>query len=141
MNTNSPQDRPWPQPYERPNQKWLCGRADQTAPCPLGPDQRGRCRTVAECTPLLEKKAGEEKGRYRCARRAEYGGPCAEGPLPSGGCSHPLPPCAPIRSWRSRRLLFACWVVGVTIASLLLLFYSQWRFEFINPGPLSTAHA
>ena len=131
----------WPHPYERPNQKWVCGRSESGHPCRLGPDQRGHCRTTAECAPALEVKPGEQKGHYRCTRPPEYGGPCAEGPLPSGVCSHTLPPCAPIRSWRSRRALFTGWIVGLTFATLLLVLSGPARFRFANPGPVSTAHS
>jgi hypothetical protein len=140
MKDEGPQDQPWPVPYERPNQKWLCGRTDDVFPCPLGPDGRGQCRTTSECSPVLEKKPGEEKGRYRCTRRAEYGGPCGEGPLPDGSCSHARPPCSPVRSMRRRRALFTYWLLGLTIAALLLLFHGTVRYQFANPGPLSSAH-
>lgn len=139
--SNSDPEKNWPHPYERPNQKWMCGRSESGIPCRLGPDQRGRCRTTAECAPVLELKPGQEKGHYRCSRPPEYGGPCSEGPLPSGVCSHSLPPCAPIRSWRSRRGIFTWWVVGVTVATLLLVLNGQSRFRFMNPGPVSTAHS
>ncbi len=131
----------WSHPYERPNDKWVCGRMEEGKPCRLGPDARGRCRTVAECTPALDLKPGEEKGRYRCTRPAEFGGPCSEGPLPDGSCAHPQPPCAPTRSWRSRRAVFTWWVVGFTIAVLLIDLHSWSRFKFINPGPVSTVHS
>jgi hypothetical protein len=131
----------WPHPYERPNDKWVCGRMEEGKPCRLGPDGRGRCSTVAECTPALEKKAGEEKGRYRCTRPAEFGGPCAEGPLPDGSCAHLQPPCAPTRSWRNRRGIFTWWVLGLSVAVLLIDFNGRLRMKFINPGPLSTAHS
>lgn len=131
----------WPHPYERPNQKWICGRSESGTSCRLGPDQRGQCRTTAECAPVLELKPGEEKGHYRCTRPQEFGGPCAEGPLPSGVCAHTVPPCAPIRSWRSRRGVFTWWIVGLTVATLVLVLSSEWRFRFTNPGPVSTAHS
>lgn len=141
MKNEGPQDQPWPVPYERPNQKWACGRTDQVYPCPLGPDGHGKCRTTAECSPVLEKKPGDETGRYRCSRRPEYGGPCSEGPLPSGACSHAHPPCAPVRSVRNRRGLFSWWILGLTSALLLLIFHGSSRYQFANPGPLSSAHA
>lgn len=131
----------WPHPYERPNQKWICGRSETGLPCRLGPDQRGACRTTAECAPVLDRKPGEEKGHYRCTRPAEYGGPCSEGPLPSGACGHSLPPCAPIRSWRYRRAIFTWWIVGLTTATLLFLLSGPLRFRFTNPGPVSFAHS
>lgn len=138
---NSDSDNPgWPHPYERPNDKWVCGRMEEGKPCRLGPDGHGRCRTVAECTPALEVKPGEEKGRYRCNRPTEFGGPCAEGPLPDGSCAHPQPRCAPSRSWRNRRGVFVWWVLGLSAAVLLLDFNGRMRMKFINPGPLSSAH-
>jgi hypothetical protein len=140
VKNNEPEKRGWPHPYERPNDKWVCGRMDEGKPCRLGPDGRGRCRTVAECTPALDLKPGEDKGRYRCTRPAEFGGPCAEGPLPDGSCAHPQPRCAPTRSWRNRRGVFTWWVLGLTVAVLLIDFNGRMRFKFINPGRLSTEH-
>jgi hypothetical protein len=113
---------------------------EEGKPCRLGPDARGRCRTTAECAPALELKPGEEKGRYRCTRPAEYGGPCAEGPMPDGSCAHPQPKCAPTRSWRNRRGVFTWWIIGLSVAVLLLDFNGRMRMKFINPGPLSNAH-
>ena len=131
----------WPHPYERPNENWICGRIEAGLPCRLGPDQRGRCRTTVECTPALEVKPGETKGHYRCTRPAEFGGPCSEGPLPSGACGHATVPCSPTRSWRNRRGVFTWWIIGLTIASLLLLLGLRTQFRFANPGPVSTAHS
>ena len=36
--------------YARPNQNWICGHADEGHPCPLGPDERGRCRSRSDRT-------------------------------------------------------------------------------------------
>ena len=140
MSNPDPQ-KDWPHPYERPNQKWICGRSESGVPCRLGPDQRGRCRTTAECAPVLELKPGEEKGHYRCTRPPEFGGPCSEGPLPSGACSHSLAPCGPIRSWRSRRAIFTWWIAALTVSALLLALSGPLRFRFMNPGPVSSAHS
>jgi hypothetical protein len=137
MKNDGPQDQAWPLPYGRPNQTWVCGRTDSVHPCPLGPDIHGRCQTTSECKPALDK----EKKRYKCTRRPQYGGPCDEGPLPTGVCGHPVPPCVPIRSTRSRRALFSCWVLSLTIATLLLLLHGKIQYKFINPGSLSAAHA
>src|SRR6266581_675713 len=65
--------------YERPNQNWICGKAAEGKPCRIGPNAKGRCRAACECQPALEIKAGETKGRYRCTRSTEYGGPCETG--------------------------------------------------------------
>jgi hypothetical protein len=140
VSNNSPENRGWPHPYERPNDKWVCGRMEDGKPCRLGPDGHGRCRTTAECAPALEVKPGEQKGRYRCMRPPEFGGSCAGGPLPDGSCAHPQPRCAPSRSWRNRRGVFTWWVLGLSFAVLLLDFNGRMRMKFINPGPLSTAH-
>src|ERR1041385_686019 len=91
------------QPYERPNQAWICGKAADGAPCRIGPDAKGHCRADFECRPMLETREGETKGRYRCTRPAEHGGPCASGPLPDGACSRAIPPCVPIRTLRAKR--------------------------------------
>jgi len=67
--------------YERPNQPWLCGLADEGASCPTGPGRRGRCPGASACHPLLE---GD---RWVCNRSPARGGPCENGPSPDGSCS------------------------------------------------------
>jgi hypothetical protein len=126
------------QNYERPNQKWICGHAAQGSPCRRGPDQRGRCGATAECAPVLEKKAGEEKGRWRCMRP---GGACESGPLPDGSCGRPAVRCAPVPTLWTRRGQLTRAVVALTIALLLILLGGSWRGHFINPGALSIAHS
>jgi hypothetical protein len=126
------------QNYSRPNQKWICGRASEGTPCRKGPDQRGRCGATAECAPVLEKKPGEEKGRWRCTRP---GSACENGPLPDGGCGRPVLKCAPVATMRTRRGQVTRAVVVATIALLLIVLGGSWRGNFINPGPISTAHS
>ncbi len=53
-------------PYDRPNQRWVCGRAGDGRPCAAGPDRRGRCRDAARCVPVPSLRAR----RGRVARRA-----------------------------------------------------------------------
>jgi hypothetical protein len=124
--------------YERPNQKWVCGHACEGNPCRLGPDNSGRCGATSECVPVLETKPGETKGRYRCTRP---GGACETGPLPDGRCCRPIAKCSPVPTLRTRRGRFTRWVVGATLATLLILLGGPWRGRFINPGALSTAHS
>ena len=124
--------------YERPNQNWICGHACEGSPCRLGPTGRGQCRAAPECTPVLEKKEGDPKGRWRCMRP---GGACPDGPLPDGKCCRPITRCSPVptlRWWRGRVVMA---VAALTIASLLILLGSSRREKFINPGPLSLAHS
>jgi hypothetical protein len=131
------------QRYERPTQNWSCGNEANGNPCRIGPDSKGHCRATFECTPRLELKKGETKGRYVCTRTDGHGGacPCARGPLPDGTCSRSVPKCQPIRSLRSKRGVLTIWVVASTIAVLLLLLGGPMRSRFINPGALSTQHS
>jgi mono/diheme cytochrome c family protein len=127
--------------YERPNDAWVCGHHCAGKPCPLGPSPDGKCQTTAECRPFLELKSGEAKGRWRCTRPKEHGGPCEDGPRPDGGCSHPVIPCAPRRSLRRLRGRFTLGVCVLLLALLLVALGGRWRWRFINPGPLTPAHA
>lgn len=126
------------QNYERPNQKWICGHAAEGKPCRSGPDDCGRCRATAECAPLLEKRAGETKGRWRCTRP---GGACETGPLPDGSCGRPISKCSPVPTLRTRRGQLTRAVVATTVALLLICLGGSWRGSFINPGDLSTPHS
>jgi predicted CXXCH cytochrome family protein len=121
--------------YARPNQDWICGRAAEGTPCPLGPDKRGNCRATGQCMPAAK---GD---RWLCTRSEADGGKCAEGPLPRGQCSHPIPPCQPVRSLRRLRGAFVWTMVALTTGSLLLLLASSFRRPGINPGELTAGHA
>ncbi len=121
--------------YERPNQKWICGRACQGPGCPTGPDAHGNCMATAECRPL---RKGD---RWFCTRMEAQGGPCADGPAPDGSCRCVIPKCVPVRSLRSWRGLTVLWVAGVSLAVLLFNFGSVSGVKFFSPGPLSFAHA
>lgn len=132
-----PQDSD-PRQYARPNDHWECGYAAEGKPCRLGPDRRGNCRATAECLPILEKKEGESKGRWRCTRG---GGACSEGPLPDGRCGRQLIKCSPrptLRCWRGRITLA---VVAASLGCLLIFVGGFWRGGFLNRGPLSLAHS
>ncbi|MGZ5567252.1 MAG: hypothetical protein ACXWKG_09585 [Limisphaerales bacterium] len=127
--------------YDRPNQNWICGRACEGTPCRIGPSVSGKCRATFECKPALETKEGETKGRYRCTRPKEHGGPCENGPLPDGTCGRPVPKCAPVRSLRGKRGVVTVCFVAATIGGLLLALFGRFTFKFISPGPLSVQHA
>lgn len=141
MKDQLPSPDPDPSHYVRPTQKWICGKAMDGQPCRIGPDAAGRCRATCECVPVLEVKEGETKGRYKCTRPAEYGGPCENGPLPDGTCSRALTRCQPVRSLRSQRMIVTFTTVTVTVALLLLAFGGGNRWKFVNPGPLSAQHS
>lgn len=126
--------------YERPNCRWICGRAAEGHPCRIGPGPRGDCRATSECTPALQIKPGETKGRWRCTRPKSAGGPCSEGPLPNGACSHVIPPCQPVRSLRAKRALATLWTVALTLGGLLVALYGNARWNFITPRELSSHH-
>ncbi len=127
--------------YERPNQNWICGHAAEGKACRIGPDGKGHCRATYECQPALEIKSGEAKGRYKCTRPAEYGGPCAQGPLPDGACCRAIAKCVPVRSLRAKRKVLSICVVAFTAAILLIGLCGPFRSAFINPGKLSSQHS
>ncbi len=127
------------QNYARPNEGFVCGRAAEGEPCPLGPDRRGRCQATTECVPSLETLPGETKGRWRCNRSS---GPCENGPLPDGRCGRPISKCAPVPTLRTIRGRVNRGVIAFTCAALLILLgIPKPRRQFINPGPLSSAHS
>ncbi|HZV35439.1 MAG TPA: hypothetical protein VFB72_12775, partial [Verrucomicrobiae bacterium] len=86
-------------------------------------------------------KEGEKKGRYKCTRPAEYGGPCENGPNPDGTCGRPISRCQPVRSLRSQRKVVTVFTVSATFAFLLLGLGGGQRWNFISPGPLSSQHS
>lgn len=126
--------------YERPNDQWVCGRQCDGQPCRMGPSASGECRATSECRPLLEKVAGQEKGHWKCTRPKEQGGPCADGPRPDGKCSRPIPPCSPVRSLRNLRGKVTIAFCALVLGWLLLAVTGRWRWQFVNPGPVSEPH-
>lgn len=127
--------------YERPNQNWVCGWACDGKSCRIGPDAKGNCRATYECKPALELREGESKGRYKCTRPKEFGGPCEHGPQPDGTCSRVIPRCQPKRSLRARRGILTWCIAALTVAGLLIAFFSPARLTFISPGEISSNHA
>jgi hypothetical protein len=120
-------------PYERPNQKWVCGHTD--APCQAGPDQRGRCRATAECRPRADGN------HWVCTRGKDSGGACADGPRPDGSCARPIPPCQPVRSLRAKRGLVTRWATVVALGLAVVMLAGGNRDAAVSPGPLTAEHA
>src|SRR5664279_631296 len=120
--------------YERPNQKWICGRAGDGHCCLAGPDAQGKCTATTECRPL---RKGD---RWYCTRASFLGGPCPEGPLPGGECCRTIPKCSPVRSLRSWRGLVVVLSVAVTLAGLLLSIADPRAKQILSPGEVSFAH-
>ncbi|MFW6059297.1 MAG: hypothetical protein ACODAQ_03900, partial [Phycisphaeraceae bacterium] len=124
-------------PYERPNQKWVCGHAAAGYRCMRGPDSKGRCHTTAECEPI---KRGD---RWQCTRSRMQGGPCEDGPLPDGSCCRPVTPCQPRRSIRAKRGIFVLCATALVLGALALAMFSPGRAatEVMSPGDLTQHHA
>ncbi len=89
---------------------------------------------------MLEKQEGEAKGRWRCTRPKEHGGPCTNGPLPDGNCACPIPKCQPRRTLRNQRGRLCVAITAATLAVLLIGFYGPWQWRFISAGPVSSHH-
>lgn len=120
--------------YQRPQQAWQCGLADEGPPCPLGPTGSGHCPAMAACRPVRE---GE---RWHCNRSPLRGGPCADGPGHEGGCPI-VYRCTPVRSLRTRRGRFIVGVAVAAIGAACMALSGSWRNELIAPGPISVHHA
>lgn len=121
--------------YERPDQKWICGRACLGEPCLPGPDPNGACQATCECRPL---KKGD---RWHCTRPTSQGGPCTAGPLPEGRCSRALPTCQPLRSLRAWRGFAALMAVAATSSALILVLTTKVGQAILSPGDLSFQHS
>jgi hypothetical protein len=122
-------------PYERPNQKWVCGKQAQGCPCQIGPDNNGHCRAEYQCQP--QKKAD----RWYCTRSTVFGGACSNGPLPNGTCCQSITPCSPIRSIRHKRTVTIKWLCALTLGLLLFFIDSDNKQQFLSPGDLTYQHA
>jgi hypothetical protein len=120
--------------YERPNQNWICGQAEEGPPCPLGPTGYGYCSRGVACHPV------RDGDRWVCNRSAQRGGPCESGPMPDGECCSQYS-CSPIRSLRSQRTRFVRALIFATLGGLVMILSSNWRNDFLAPGPLTGHHA
>ena len=120
--------------YERPQQPWRCGLSDEGAACPLAPSRWGKCPAAAACRPA------RDGDRWVCNRSALRGGPCDEGPSPSGECCT-VYRCTPLRSLRNRRGQFVLAVLLSVVGAGVMLLSSDWRHELVAPGPLTAAHS
>jgi hypothetical protein len=121
-------------PYDRPNQKWLCGHLAEGYECAIGPDGRGRCQATAECLPT---KRGD---RWHCARAQQHGGRCGEGPGPDGGCGRPIETCQPVLSIAAKRSATVRWAIAAAIGLVLLAAGGEWSTRFVVPGALTFQH-
>jgi hypothetical protein len=121
--------------YQRPEQKWVCGRQCDGKGCAFGPDSLGRCHTTGECRPV---RNGD---RWDCTRPETHGGTCEAGPLPDGGCCHPIGPCQPLLSMRARRGRWLGGAAALTAGLLLVALAGSSREKWMDPGPLASAHA
>jgi len=121
--------------YVRPNQRWVCGRACDGKGCIFGPDAAGHCHTTGECRPA---RTGD---RWTCTRPESHGGSCPEGPDPNGECCHQIGPCQPVLGLRALRGRYAWGASVFTVGLLLALFAGPGRGRWIDPGPLTSAHA
>ena len=125
-------------PYERPNFPYRCGRIGLwSKPCGRGPSSDGQCGGVAECRPFFDD------GRWVCRRSTRSGGPCEEGPLPDGTCSHRHPPCKPmlsLRGYRGRLTFLAAALVIALVSAFAYYGDGATALSSVNPGALSDGH-
>ena len=125
--------------YERPNQKWVCGRLEHGCPCHVGPDKKGRCRAVNdklfECTPW------KDEDRWKCARPNSLGGACEDGPSPTGVCCRQIPACQPRLSHRARRGRIIVYMMMFSASVLLIFLFGIFAKDFTSPGSLITPHS
>jgi hypothetical protein len=127
-------------PYERPNQKWVCGWTCEGRPCSVGPDAKGQCTANAQthCDPR------QDGDRWLCTRLNVFGGACELGPSPEGACCHPTPEhsiCQPELSLRAKRGRVVRLSVALAFGLLVYFLVGPTRLDFISPGELTKAHA
>jgi hypothetical protein len=126
------------EPYERPNQAWICGLECEGEPCAVGPGVRGQCPGASACHPV------QDGDRWRCNRSPQRGGTCDEdaggGPTPKGECCH-VYQCTPLRSLRARRGRFVLGCCLAVLGTLCVILSADWRNEVLLPGALTTHHA
>ncbi len=131
--------------YERPLNKFVCGRASEwDKPCLNGPSVDGQCGGVSECSPY------NDRGRWKCRRPVAAGGPCENGPDPDGTCGCSTPPCVPRRAQRRHRWRASIAALGLVVAMLATfthlskgneIFAETLRIGALDAGELTLDHA
>ncbi|MCP4252218.1 MAG: cytochrome c3 family protein [Candidatus Scalindua sp.] len=121
--------------YERPNQKWVCGKKSTGNPCLKGPGTQGQCQVDFECSPR------QKDGKWVCALPQSLGGPCSPGPSTDGTCGKPVTKCQPVRSRRNLRGIVTGVVVMLTFVIVALILTIDGSKKVILPGALSAGHA
>ena len=129
--------------YERVNDRWVCGRAANGEPCPIGPDGHGQCQVHLACIPY------RDGDRYVCPKHPTGGLVSPErrastktcpGPLPDGRCPMMGLPCQPAHSLRARRGRWAFAAAAASFALALMLLSDPAAQPFVSPGPLTFQH-
>lgn len=120
--------------YERPNDKWVCGRLAEGNPCAIGPDSKGCCRATSVCEPFYEAE------RWHCRRSELQGGPCEHGPNADGSCCQKFEPCLPKPSLKQKRFRIAMWATIMCIGLIAFLAGSHAVDQFLIPGQMSSSH-
>ncbi len=120
--------------YDRPTQKYVCGRSASGAACQMGPGSDGECQSQFECIP---NKKGD---RWFCSRSQTNGGRCSRGPSPLGICACSIPKCIPFQNARQQRKKIVRWAVISSFTFILLFFYFPTKPEIVTPGELNKEH-
>ena len=123
--------------YNRPNQKWVCGRACDGQDCPFGPDLHGSCQATRECMPVKE----DERWVCNRSRAGSDLGPCEEGPSPDGECCRPNTKCVPVLSLRAKRGVLVLTLVILSLGLLMYFLSNPIGMHFMTPGKLTHAHS
>ena len=144
-----PLPQPNHQPYDRPHATHVCGRNAEGDPCAFGPNAKGACPRLAECSPI------EIDGQWQCDRPATRGGPCNQpspgeesavtkpreaGPTNEGICCRTFH-CKPVRNLRSLRGLVVRTMFLMVLGGVLMMLGGSWQTKLLSPGPLTTQHA
>ena len=123
--------------YDRPNQRWVCGRACEGKECPFGPDLKGDCQATHECIPVRQ----DERWVCNRTRAGSDASPCEDGPSPDGECCRPIPKCSPVRSLRAKRGMVTLLATALSLGVVLLLLVRPEGADFMAPGELTHAHS
>lgn len=120
--------------YEQPHRNWVCGLSNLGLPCSHGPDSKGGCPLVGQCTPA---KKGDE---FVCCRSDELGGPCTLEPFSESICQKKIARCQPKQSWMQLRKRIVLCTVALALGFCLLIYGKSSPTEIMSPGLLSFAH-
>ena len=119
----------------------FAGRRPTASPAASAPTPTAVAAPPPSAGPPTKPNPGKKQAVTAAPVRPNMAGRAPVAPCPTGLAAGLLAKCVPVRSLRSKRIVFTFCAVILTAGFLLVAFCGSFRWGFISPGPLSLQHA